>query len=226
MTREEHPTRRALLDAATELFSERGFADVGTREIADQAGVNLAAIKYHFGSKRDLYVEAVRCTMDNPAYNDLMKMFEERPNTQCEAAVLMGRMVREFFALFDHRLDACALMTIREALKPSEAFDDVIESHKRPFAESYREIVRTVAPHLNEFELAMTTSALWGQMFHFEIFLPMVSRLWEVDLADAAMLDELARMITEFSLRGLKCDEALIAKVMRVIWSPSGRTST
>ena len=53
-------TREALLDSAERLFAARGYEAVGTREIVADAGANLAAIKYHFGSKQDLYLAAVK----------------------------------------------------------------------------------------------------------------------------------------------------------------------
>ena len=56
-------THDALLDVAERLFGEKGYAAVGIREIAEQAGANIAAIKYHFGSKSDLYLQTVRRAM-------------------------------------------------------------------------------------------------------------------------------------------------------------------
>src|SRR3954462_2257176 len=51
-------TRRALLDAAGRLFSERGLADVSSAEIARAAGVFPSQVTYYFGSKDALFVEA------------------------------------------------------------------------------------------------------------------------------------------------------------------------
>lgn len=51
-------TVTSLLDAAEELFSERGFAETSLRNITTRAGVNLAAVNYHFGSKKAL-IQAV-----------------------------------------------------------------------------------------------------------------------------------------------------------------------
>jgi len=48
-------TRQALLRAAEELFSARGFDGVPIEEIAQRAGVNKALISYHFRGKRGLY---------------------------------------------------------------------------------------------------------------------------------------------------------------------------
>ena len=53
-------TRDRVLRAATELFAERGFHGTKVRDIAARAGANVAAGNYHFGSKRDLYLEVLR----------------------------------------------------------------------------------------------------------------------------------------------------------------------
>jgi AcrR family transcriptional regulator len=50
-------TRTLILDAAERLYAERGFADVTLRDIVAAAGVNLAAVNYHFGSKDELIAE-------------------------------------------------------------------------------------------------------------------------------------------------------------------------
>lgn len=47
-----------ILDAAEVLFAERGFTETSLRTITGTAGVNLAAVNYHFGSKKEL-IQAV-----------------------------------------------------------------------------------------------------------------------------------------------------------------------
>jgi AcrR family transcriptional regulator len=44
-------TKEIILDTAERLFAERSYASVSLREITAEAGVNLAAVNYHFGSK-------------------------------------------------------------------------------------------------------------------------------------------------------------------------------
>lgn len=51
-------TVERILDAAEVLFAERGFAETSLRTITGAAGVNLAAVNYHFGSKKAL-IQAV-----------------------------------------------------------------------------------------------------------------------------------------------------------------------
>nr|WP_163503099.1 TetR/AcrR family transcriptional regulator [Halomonas socia] len=47
-----------ILDTAEVLFAERGFAETSLRNITSKAKVNLAAVNYHFGSKKAL-IQAV-----------------------------------------------------------------------------------------------------------------------------------------------------------------------
>ncbi len=52
-------TRRRILETALSLFAAVGFDSASTRAIAEQAGVNLPAIQYYFGSKEGLYRAAI-----------------------------------------------------------------------------------------------------------------------------------------------------------------------
>ena len=47
-------TRRRILDTATELFRERGYAGTSIRDITERLGMTKGAIYYHFASKDDL----------------------------------------------------------------------------------------------------------------------------------------------------------------------------
>lgn len=49
--------RKKLLRAAAELFAEKGFDAVSTRDLCTRANVNVAAISYYFGGKEGLYLE-------------------------------------------------------------------------------------------------------------------------------------------------------------------------
>ncbi|HIE32734.1 MAG TPA: TetR family transcriptional regulator, partial [Thermodesulfobacteriaceae bacterium] len=53
---ERSDLRERLLEIAEEIFAKRGFAEAGIREITSQAGCNVAAVNYHFGDKKKLYL--------------------------------------------------------------------------------------------------------------------------------------------------------------------------
>lgn len=64
--------RAQIIDVALKLFSEKGFAGTRTREIADRAGISEALIFRHFGSKEELYNEALRETLrGHPMIRDI-----------------------------------------------------------------------------------------------------------------------------------------------------------
>ncbi|HTS03490.1 MAG TPA: TetR/AcrR family transcriptional regulator [Thermoanaerobaculia bacterium] len=61
-------TRREILRAAEESFASSGFAGATTRGVAARAGVNVATLHYHFGSKERLY----RAVLEAAAAEDLL----------------------------------------------------------------------------------------------------------------------------------------------------------
>lgn len=53
-------TENKIIMAANKLFTQKGYSATTTRDIAKEAGTNLALINYHFGSKENLYKKVVR----------------------------------------------------------------------------------------------------------------------------------------------------------------------
>ena len=81
-------TRDTLLDAAEQLFGERGYAAVGTREIAEQANANIASIKYHFGSKSELYLATVRRAMGKSDAGNVWNFLKPASSVPVDAAAV------------------------------------------------------------------------------------------------------------------------------------------
>ena len=57
-------TKERILDAAEALFMEHGFEATSLRAITAAAGVNLAAVNYHFGSKEELFQAVLTRRLD------------------------------------------------------------------------------------------------------------------------------------------------------------------
>jgi AcrR family transcriptional regulator len=76
-------TRTRILDAAEQLFADRGFQGTSVRAITDLAEANLAAVGYHFGSKADLLAAVARRVVEpvNAAQNArLDRLLARTPN--------------------------------------------------------------------------------------------------------------------------------------------------
>ena len=58
--RDAEATRAAILEAAKTQFARLGYDRAGLREIAGQAGVDVALIKRYFGGKEPLFIEALK----------------------------------------------------------------------------------------------------------------------------------------------------------------------
>src|SRR5450756_2088096 len=77
-------TRRGILRAAEESFATAGFVGATTRQVAARAGVNVATLHYHFGSKEKLY----RAVLDAATREDVPFLGSgETPEERLSSAV-------------------------------------------------------------------------------------------------------------------------------------------
>jgi len=88
-------TRERILDAAEALFVEHGFEATSMRMITGRAGVNLASVNYHFGSKEALIQEVFRrrLTWLNEARLGALERFE----AEAKGAPLKPHQIVEAF---------------------------------------------------------------------------------------------------------------------------------
>src|SRR5437870_1032215 len=93
-------TEQRILDAAERLFAQHGFAGTSLRAITAAAGVNLAAVHYHFGSKEAL----LRATLDRivgPVNRERLAMLqraEDAAAAEAAAAPSVDAVLEAFIA--------------------------------------------------------------------------------------------------------------------------------
>ncbi|MBM4795973.1 TetR/AcrR family transcriptional regulator [Streptomyces sioyaensis] len=92
--RKKARTRQALADAALRLFTERGFDNVGVREVAEAADVSLSTLFKHFPNK-----EALVFDLDADIESALVAAVRERAPGQSALHALRDHMVRTRTAL-------------------------------------------------------------------------------------------------------------------------------
>ena len=104
--RKKAATRRAIADAALELFSERGFEQVGVREVAEQADVSTATVFKHFASKEALVFDEdedhgealVAAVRERPAGQGIVAALRTHLHAQVTAVDSADPRVRRFHA--------------------------------------------------------------------------------------------------------------------------------
>jgi AcrR family transcriptional regulator len=139
-------TRTAILTAAERLYADRGFADVTLRDIVAAAGVNLAAVNYHFGSKDELIAElfVTRGLATNRERLNELKLAEEagsgRAGIDDILRALVGPTLRGCLGPDRERSTAARFM-IRasiEAVPPIRRIKNREIDHLRKFADAMR----------------------------------------------------------------------------------------
>ncbi|MFT5758180.1 MAG: AcrR family transcriptional regulator [Alteromonadaceae bacterium] len=88
-------TKNKILDAAEHLFADKGFNGTSLREITSQAEVNLAAVNYHFGSKKELIKAVMSRYM-----NELSPRLESSLQVLCDS-VQQPTLVEVFSAFIE-----------------------------------------------------------------------------------------------------------------------------
>jgi len=130
-------TRRALIEAALEVFGRDGFHAASTRAIARRAGTNQALIGYHFGDKEGLYLavfEHITARMGEqmgPLADAIERDLAAGPDEALAASArrerylpLLHRVTDNTVAMLARRETAAwARLILREQQDPSAAFD-------------------------------------------------------------------------------------------------------
>ncbi|NGP17013.1 TetR/AcrR family transcriptional regulator [Devosia aurantiaca] len=117
-------TQERLLLAARRRFADQGFELTTVREIADDAGVNVALISRYFGGKEDLFARAVAIDLQLP---DLSAVPQEQ---------IGARLVEHFFRRWEGEPadDLLRVLVRTAATHPAAAarVADIFDSQVRP----------------------------------------------------------------------------------------------
>ncbi|MGY0489309.1 TetR/AcrR family transcriptional regulator [Streptomyces sp. WG-D5] len=145
-------TRAALLDAAEHLFLTRGYEQVSVRAVNAAAGMNPAAVHYHFGTKEDLVAALLQSRL-GPLWAAPLAEVERR------AAEGSAPRVEEFVAVLVRPLDELT-GTPHGRLLLHLLARVVLRRRELPFDErwfayhSWRELLRAARPDLTGAEAA------------------------------------------------------------------------
>jgi AcrR family transcriptional regulator len=122
-------SRERLLLAGLRLFAQQGFSKTSTREIAEAASVNVAAISYYFGDKAGLYRAVFLEPIDTPP-QDLSALFAGT----CTLAKGLRSLLGGFVEPLKH--DETARLRIklhcREMLEPTGLWEEEIANGIKP----------------------------------------------------------------------------------------------
>ena len=213
-----------MLEAAKRQFAEKGYEEVSTRELADAAGVNLAAIQYHFGSKAKLFSDAVRSLMEESGCIQKAALIGRNPSTPAEAAATLFDFIHGYLSelLRPRGPQACRIM-FREMLCGSMENAElrqtlvatVVEHVTRPVDETLGGLLAMIVPGTPRGELERAVQSIIGQCSFYVAHRPFIEHLRGVSCADSPYFDETVDHVFRFSLRALGCPSVLIEETIQ-----------
>ena len=163
-----HETRTRILDAAEELFMHHGFGGTSMRLLTAKAGVNLAAVNYHFGSK-DALIEAVfRRRLDpmNTARIGALDALEATGRTLTPEAIIRAFIGETLRMLEDARSGGRNFIRLlgRSYTEPSKAIRVLIGQLYAPAMERYKAAFERALPQMPREELVWRMHFMFGTL--------------------------------------------------------------
>jgi len=167
---EQEDARARLIDAAIKLFAEKGYEGTSVRDLATAAGVNVAAVSYHFGSKDALYTEALRsCLAPCGEMRERMQKHLDAAlkNRSCKSAeeALRG-CIQNFLEVLVSPAAKHSHLVMREQSEGKQRFEPVIREFFQPVGSILRAVIVMLAPGLPEMRVFMVISGIIGQCLH------------------------------------------------------------
>jgi TetR/AcrR family transcriptional regulator, regulator of cefoperazone and chloramphenicol sensitivity len=195
-------TRHNILAAAGEVFAEQGFEGATIRAITERAGVNVAAVNYHFRDKAELYTRVVvdACSV-RVAFREAAAEAPDSPEQRLRSLI---------YRFLEYLLDPARpawkrRLMAREMANPTAAFDALVEENIRPLRDEF------LIPTLRELtggcfsrrQLSYFGASIMGQCLYYLQSRPIIERLNPDFKAGKPEITEIAEHICRFSLAAL-----------------------
>ena len=206
-------TRERILDAAEHLFMAHGYEGTSMRQITGEAGVNLAAVNYHFGSKEALMQEVFRRRLDW-LNEERMRVLDEREDAAAGSPLKPSQIVDGFFGTLlrmaeDKERGGVTFLRLlgRTLTEPSEfirtfradEYAGVMERYKAALFKALPDVPKAEIVWRFNFMLGATSYAIAGTDA-----LRLVTD-WEIEDVDRVdRIDRLLPRLMSFLLGGLR----------------------
>ena len=210
-------TRQKLLVAAGEVFAEKGFWGATNADICEKAGVNTAAVNYHFSSKEELYIEAWKYSFE--------KSIQKHPpdgQVATDAPVqerLLGRILSFMRRIADPQTYEIDIIH-KEMACPTGLLTEVIETSVEPIRRDLESLIKEIlGEEASEEQVrfcSMNITALcFGPLLHIRHSKKMADVPRPKDFPTELDVEKFANHTTDFILNGIYGIRREIEKTQR-----------
>ncbi|HWE02328.1 MAG TPA: CerR family C-terminal domain-containing protein [Tepidisphaeraceae bacterium] len=194
-------TRRKLLQAAGEVFADRGFHAATIKQITDRAGASLASVNYHFQDKAELYAAVLRRIAEEVA--------EVIPPDDQMSGDATARF-RQFIHYFCSRLMGREkpaweqVLMAREMAEPTAALEPLYKQVVGPLSEKLSALIaELLRASPSDPAVGLAAASVLGQCVYYMRHRRLFSRMHpQMDVPPS--VEQLAGHITAFSLAGIR----------------------
>jgi TetR/AcrR family transcriptional regulator, regulator of cefoperazone and chloramphenicol sensitivity len=196
-------TRDKLIEAAGQVFAERGYRAATIREICRRAGANVAAVNYTFGDKMGLYTEVLRHSVRAAQTAALNAALDTSLSPE---ATIRGVIRARLMSLCGQaRPDWHIRLVMHEFSQPTPAMGRVVDEGMRPVYDRVRKAVGEVIGLPPDHETTrLSVNSIVGQILFYTFSRPVLSHLQPELKLTPEQLDRIANHIADFSLAYLK----------------------
>ncbi|MBS0345983.1 MAG: TetR family transcriptional regulator [Proteobacteria bacterium] len=206
-------TRERILDAAERLFMANGYEGTSMRQITGDAGVNLAAVNYHFGSKESLMQEVFRRRLDW-LNEERMRILDGLERDAAGKPLKPSQIVDGFFGTLLRLADneARGGMTFlrllgRTLTEPSEFIHSFLAQEYRAVIERYKAALFKALPDVPRAEIVWRFHFMLGATSYAIAGIDALRIVtdWQIeDETETNQLDRLLPRLMSFLLGGLR----------------------
>lgn len=207
--------RQRLLAAALALFAEKGYDKASTREIAEGAQCNLAAINYYFGDKRGLYQAVLSESMCEAAGATDSSVGDGCLLSALFAGGDLAAALRGFFHAFlqplkqGEKVRLVLKLHFREILEPTGLLQTFRDTRIRPLFEAMKELLaRHFQQPADDPDLVRLALAIQGMGVYFFLAQDSLAELAPELTATPQAVDSLAERLALYALGMVQAEAA------------------
>ena len=169
MSKDQHPTRERILDAAEELFAQRGFEGVSVRQIMTKANADVSLAYYHFKSKRDLFDQVMLRRADylnEIRLQALAEVEQHHPDDEPSVEEIIGAFTRPLLQLLveDHEQWSHYYQLIAQINNSPDRGGELMSRYFDPLVSRFIEALRKALPDTDPADLYWSYHFLSGAL--------------------------------------------------------------
>lgn len=207
-------TMERILDAAELLFADKGFEETSLRTITSKAKVNLAAVNYHFGSKKTL-IQAVFSRFLDPFCQGLGAQLDALTEQQLEQLTLedlLALLVKQMLAVEPRSGNDLSIFMRLLGLAFSQSQGHLrryLQVNYHQLFKRYTLLLVKVAPNLPPLELFWRIHFMMGSAVFSMSGIKALRAMAENDFRVQVSVEQVLNMMVPFMAAGLRAESSL-----------------